>query len=144
MTRKIEKKSKNILKNKAVVIFIIAILLVGFTFFVIKMVESITGKVIDENMGIKVKLETNVGDIVIQLYPDKSPITVKNFIDYVKSGHYDGTVFHRVIKDFMIQGGGFDENGGEKRTNPPIKLESNNGLKNDMGTIAMARTPIRS
>ena len=136
MAKKKKKKSKNILKNKVVAIFIIAVLLVGFTFFVMKMVDNI----FPENT--KVKLETNVGDIVIELYEDKSPITVKNFIDYVEAGHYDGTVFHRVIKDFLIQGGGFDESGNEKRTNPPIKLESDNGLKNNIGTIAMARTNV--
>jgi cyclophilin family peptidyl-prolyl cis-trans isomerase len=92
----------------------------------------------------KVRLETNHGNIVIQLDPDKAPITVKNFLGYVERKHFDGTVFHRVIADFMIQGGGFALNGNslvEKKTGPGIKNEGNNGLKNLRGTIAMARTP---
>ncbi len=92
----------------------------------------------------KVRLKTNKGDIVVELNPDKAPITVKNFLKYVGDKHYDGTVFHRVIDGFMIQGGGMALDSGrlvEKRTGPGIKNESNNGLKNDTGTIAMARTP---
>jgi len=131
----VKKRSKNILQNKITTIFIIAVLLVAFTLFVIKMVNNI----FPENP--RVRLETNVGNITIELYPDKAPITVDNFVGYVKSGYYDGTVFHRVIKNFMIQGGGFNENGEEKKTGPPIKLESDNGLKNDIWTVAMARTP---
>ena len=88
-------------------------------------------------------LETNKGNIEIELYPNKSPLTVVNFINYVKKGHYDGTVFHRVINDFMIQGGGFTPDGNQKPVDLPIKLESNNGLTNDLGTIAMARTMIQ-
>lgn len=87
-----------------------------------------------------VKLETNLGDIVIRLNERKAPITCANFVQYVKSGHYDGTIFHRVIKDFMIQGGGFNEGLKEKPTHAPIRNEANNGLKNDKYTIAMART----
>ena len=90
----------------------------------------------------KVKIETNVGNIVIELYDKDAPITVENFLDYVNSGYYENLVFHRVIGDFMIQGGGFFTNGTEKATNAPIKLESNNGMKNNKGTIAMARTMI--
>lgn len=88
----------------------------------------------------KTILSTNLGKIEVELDADKAPITVKNFIDYVKAGHYNGTVFHRVINDFMIQGGGFDENMKQKPTNAEIKNEANNGLKNDKYTIAMART----
>lgn len=91
----------------------------------------------------KVRLKTNKGDIVIELNAEKAPITVKNFLRYVGEKHYDGTVFHRVIDGFMIQGGGMALDGGrlvEKRTGAGIKNESNNGLKNDTGTIAMART----
>lgn len=87
-----------------------------------------------------VEFDTTMGQIVIELNQEKAPVTVANFLDYVDSGHYNGTIFHRVIGDFMIQGGGFDANMNEKRTGTPIKNEANNGLKNDVGTIAMART----
>lgn len=87
-----------------------------------------------------VKLETSLGDIVIRLDARKAPITVANFIQYVKSGHYDGTVFHRVIKNFMIQGGGMTPDMKEKRTVAPIRNEADNGLRNQKYTIAMART----
>ena len=87
-----------------------------------------------------VQFDTTHGAIVIELNAEKAPVTVANFIDYVESGHYDGTIFHRVIDGFMIQGGGMDENMNEKRTGTPIKNEADNGLKNDIGTIAMART----
>ena len=90
----------------------------------------------------KVKLETTMGDIVIELNAEKAPITVKNFLGYVESGFFSGTIFHRVIKGFMVQGGGFTENIEQKKTNAPIKIESANGLKNDRGTIAMARTSV--
>ncbi|MHC1564780.1 MAG: peptidylprolyl isomerase [Candidatus Syntropharchaeales archaeon] len=89
-----------------------------------------------------VVLETNKGIIEIELDPEKAPITVENFLGYVKAGHYDGTVFHRVIAGFMIQGGGYTPDGGQKPTDKPIKLESDNGLKNEVGTIAMARTSV--
>ena len=85
-------------------------------------------------------LETSKGNIEIELNREKAPATVANFISYVKSGQYDGTVFHRVIPGFMIQGGGFTADGTQKPTNAPIKLESSNGLKNEIGTVAMART----
>jgi peptidyl-prolyl cis-trans isomerase A (cyclophilin A) len=87
-----------------------------------------------------VTLTTTMGDIVVQLDAAKAPKTVNNFMQYVKAGHYDGTVFHRVIGDFMIQGGGMLPDLSEKPTRAPIPLESSNGLKNDRGTIAMART----
>lgn len=87
-----------------------------------------------------VKLETSVGDILVQLNARQAPITTANFIQYVKSGHYDGTIFHRVIKDFMIQGGGMTSDMREKRTLAPIRNEANNGLRNKKYTIAMART----
>ena len=83
---------------------------------------------------------TNKGDFVLELNPAKAPITVANFLDYVNSGFYKGTIFHRVIKDFMIQGGGFTENMVKKATNDEIKNEANNGLFNNQGTVAMART----
>ncbi|MEZ5706684.1 MAG: peptidylprolyl isomerase [Burkholderiaceae bacterium] len=88
----------------------------------------------------KVRLSTSLGDILLQLDPAKAPKTVANFIQYVQDKHYDGTVFHRVISNFMIQGGGFGPDLRQKATREPIPLEASNGLKNDRGTIAMART----
>jgi peptidyl-prolyl cis-trans isomerase B (cyclophilin B) len=88
----------------------------------------------------QVKLETSLGDIVIELNADKAPNTVENFLTYVNDGFYNGTVFHRVIKDFMIQGGGFTEEFKQKSPNAPIKNEANNGLSNVRGSVAMART----
>ena len=87
-----------------------------------------------------VELDTNMGAIVIELNEEKAPKTVENFLNYVKSGHYDGTIFHRIIDGFMIQGGGMDADMNEKATNKPVENEADNGLKNDAGTIAMART----
>jgi peptidyl-prolyl cis-trans isomerase A (cyclophilin A) len=87
-----------------------------------------------------VVLKTSKGEIQIELYPAKSPISVANFLQYVKSGHYAGTIFHRVIPGFMIQGGGMTANMAPKATAAPIKNEASNGLKNERGTIAMART----
>lgn len=88
----------------------------------------------------RVKFQTSAGDIVVELYPDKAPKTVENFLQYVKDKHYDGTIFHRVMDNFMIQGGGMTADMSEKKTRSPIQLEARNGLKNDRGTIAMART----
>jgi cyclophilin family peptidyl-prolyl cis-trans isomerase len=87
-----------------------------------------------------VVVETSLGTIKIELFEDKSPITVKNFLSYVDDKFYDGTVFHRVIPDFMVQGGGFEPGMKQKKTKDPIKNESGNGLSNTAGTIAMART----
>jgi len=87
-----------------------------------------------------VDLKTNMGTIRLELYPAKAPKTVENFLQYVKDGHFSGTIFHRVIDNFMIQGGGFDKNMKQKPTRAPIENEAKNGLKNDLGTIAMART----
>ena len=87
-----------------------------------------------------IKLHTNHGVITLKLFADKAPETVANFIQYVKDGHYDNTIFHRVISNFMIQGGGFDSNMKQKSTRETIKNEANNGLSNKLGTIAMART----
>ena len=89
---------------------------------------------------LRVKLDTSLGPITIQLDPVKAPETTKNFVTYVKEGHYDGTIFHRVIAGFMAQGGGFTEAFKQKPTHPPIKNEADNGLKNKRGTISMART----
>ena len=88
----------------------------------------------------KVKLATSMGDIVVQLDPAKAPKTVANFLQYVKDKHYDGTIFHRVINGFMIQGGGFTPDMAQKPVRAPVALEATNGLKNDTYTIAMART----
>ena len=87
-----------------------------------------------------VKLDTSMGDILVRLDARKAPMTTANFLEYVKAGQYDGTIFHRVIKDFMIQGGGMTASLREKTTRAPIKNEADNGLSNDRGTIAMART----
>lgn len=91
-------------------------------------------------MSTQVRLTTSSGDIVIELEDEKAPATVENFLTYVDSGFYDGTVFHRVIDGFMIQGGGFEPGMKQKPTREPIANEANNGLKNDAYTIAMART----
>lgn len=87
-----------------------------------------------------VKLETSKGDITLELFPDKAPATVANFVQYVKDGFFNGTIFHRVINGFMIQGGGLDAGMNQKPTRAPIKNEADNGLTNDAYTIAMART----
>lgn len=88
----------------------------------------------------QVVMETSKGEIVLALYPDKAPLTVKNFLSYVDAGFYNGTIFHRVIPGFMLQGGGFSSDMQKKKTLAPVKNEADNGLKNDRGTIAMART----
>ena len=90
--------------------------------------------------GVRVLLATSAGNITLQLDAEKAPRSVANFLEYVKAGHYDGTVFHRVIDGFMIQGGGFTPDMVQKPTRAPIPLEARNGLKNERGTIAMART----
>jgi cyclophilin family peptidyl-prolyl cis-trans isomerase len=90
-----------------------------------------------------VQFTTSLGVIKVELYPEKAPVSVKNFLMYVKEGHYDGLIFHRVIRDFMVQGGGFTKEMGERGSKyPPIKNEADNGLKNDRGTLAMARTSV--
>lgn len=92
------------------------------------------------NTAPEVKLQTTLGDVVIKLDSAKAPVSVENFLAYVKAGHYDGTIFHRVIPGFMAQGGGFTEKWDQKPTKAPIKNEADNGLMNKRGTIAMART----
>jgi len=89
---------------------------------------------------IYVNVETSMGDFTLELDSGRAPVTVANFLTYVDNGHYDGTIFHRVISNFMVQGGGFTPDGQQKPTNDPIMLESKTGLKNDVGTVAMART----
>lgn len=124
--------------KKIILIIILAVIIIGIVFFFTSKMTENTIK--SENP--QVKLTTTKGEIILELYPEQAPITVENFLNYVKEGAYENTVFHRVIKDFMIQGGGFTTNGNQKQTKPPIKLESNNGLKNELGTIAMARTNV--
>lgn len=89
-----------------------------------------------------VEIKTSLGKVRAELYEDKAPVTVKNFLQYVDQKHYDGTIFHRVIKRFMIQGGGYDRKMNEKKTRDPIRNEAANGLKNEPGTLAMARTAV--
>jgi len=93
-----------------------------------------------QSKSVKVKISTNKGDIVVELNQEKAPVTCENFLKYVNANFYDGTIFHRVIKGFMIQGGGMTADMRPKATNPSIVNEAKNGLKNDRGTIAMART----
>lgn len=88
----------------------------------------------------QVQFQTSLGDFVVEVYPDKAPKTVENFLRYVKDKQYDGTIFHRVIPNFMVQGGGYNAKYDEKITRPPVPLEALNGLKHETGTIAMART----
>jgi cyclophilin family peptidyl-prolyl cis-trans isomerase len=88
----------------------------------------------------QVDVRTSAGTIRLELYPAKAPKTVENFLQYVRDGHYNGTIFHRVIPGFMIQGGGMTPNMAQKTTRPPIPIESKNGLKNEVGSLAMART----
>jgi cyclophilin family peptidyl-prolyl cis-trans isomerase len=89
----------------------------------------------------QVELKTNMGSITLELYADKAPQTTENFLQYVKDGHYNGTIFHRIIPNFMIQGGGFTPDFQQKKTRGPIRNEAGNGVKNTLGTVAMARTP---
>jgi peptidyl-prolyl cis-trans isomerase B (cyclophilin B) len=91
-------------------------------------------------MMAKVLLKTSEGDITLELNEEKAPVSTKNFLEYVDSGHYAGTIFHRVIEGFMVQGGGYDASFAKKPTQPPIQNEATNGLKNNRGTVAMART----
>ena len=88
-----------------------------------------------------IQMQTSKGTVVLELDEEKAPLTVANFVEYAKSGFYDGTIFHRVIPGFMVQGGGFEPGMTQKSVRDPIKNEADNGLKNDLGTIAMARTP---
>jgi len=98
------------------------------------------GEIMAADGNPKVEMDTSKGKMVIELFPEKAPETVKNFLNYVDAKYYDGTIFHRVIPKFMIQGGGFTSDMKQKSAGAPIKNEADNGLKNDRGTIAMART----
>jgi peptidyl-prolyl cis-trans isomerase B (cyclophilin B) len=111
--------------------------------FVIVMIALMTGTSMGQekaDTSVQVVMETSKGDIVLALYPDKAPLTVKNFLDYMEAGFYSQTIFHRVIPGFMIQGGGFTRAMQKKPAALTVKNEAYNGLKNDRGTIAMART----
>jgi len=110
-------------------------ILLGFTLFFTFMSSAYS-----EGTLTKVKMQTNMGEIIIELNDQKAPKTVANFVDYVNSGFYDGTIFHRVISNFMVQGGGFTEDFKKKKTKREIENEANNRLKNTRGTVAMART----
>jgi cyclophilin family peptidyl-prolyl cis-trans isomerase len=103
------------------------------------LVIMVTGQTVQAANPVVI-MDTSMGTIKIELFEDKAPNTVKNFLNYVEKKHYDGLVFHRVIEKFMVQGGGFDKDLKEKKTDRPIKNESDNGLKNERGTLAMART----
>lgn len=102
----------------------------------------VAGTVRAEGKNPMVLISTSMGDIKVELYEDKAPISVKSFLDYVEAKFYDGTIFHRVIPNFMIQGGGFDKDMNRKTTKAPVKNEAGNGLKNTVGTLAMARTNV--
>lgn len=102
---------------------------------------ALAGPALATDAAPQVKFETSLGNFVVEVYPDKAPKTVENFLLYVKSKHYDGTIFHRVIPNFMVQGGGYTAKYDEKIARPPVQLEAQNGLKHETGTIAMARTP---
>ena len=96
----------------------------------------------DKQKNPVVVMDTSMGKITVELFADKAPVTVENFLKYTDDKHYDGTIFHRVIEDFMIQGGGFEPGLVQKKTRAPIKNESSNGISNQRGTIAMARTSV--
>ncbi|MEJ2637511.1 MAG: peptidylprolyl isomerase [Calditrichia bacterium] len=109
------------------------------SFFALLTVNGCSGNKAQSGKTLVV-MSTNMGDMTIELYPDKAPVTVKNFLNYVDNGFYNGTIFHRVIPGFVIQGGGFTQDMQKKPTNPPIKNEADNGLKNEKYTLSMART----
>jgi len=121
----------NLMIDKLMFKKIIAVLALTLSFANVSLAEKANPQIL---------LKTNLGDIKVELYPKEAPKTVKNFLDYVDSGFYEGTIFHRTIAGFMIQGGGFTENMEQKEVNDPIENESNNGLSNLQGTLSMART----
>lgn len=124
------KKKKQLSKKYKILIIITSLIIILSLFLILK-----------QNSQEQVLIKTNYGDIKLELYSEKSPITVANFKLYIKDEFYNNLVFHRIMEGFMIQGGGFDINKQKKETKSPIKLESNNGLSNEKYTIAMARTP---
>lgn len=118
---------------------ILAAIAAFFGFVAFSSADQPKGGKMTEN---EVVMETSMGTIKIELYPDKAPITVKNFLSYVEDKHYDDLIFHRIIPTFMVQGGGMDKDMKQRKTKDPIKNESANGLQNTRGTLAMARTGI--
>lgn len=125
-------------------ILIVMMFLVGITsaFILFKSNTTETTTIQPTDMGrtIQIKMETSMGDVMLEIYPDHAPLTVNNFLSYINTGAYEGTIFHRIIKGFMNQGGGFTANYEKKETQAPIANEAFNGLKNSRGSIAMART----
>ncbi len=111
-----------------------------FTAAALSSLAALSGAAHAEGQPPKVAMKTSFGEIVLELNPEKAPKSVDNFLQYVKAGHYNGLTFHRVINGFMIQGGGFDAKGDERPTRAPIPIESKNGLRNQIYTVAMART----
>ena len=120
--------------------FALALLSTSLTFSTLSNADTAATAKQAEPIATKVKIETSMGEITVQLFPKKAPVSVANFLKYVHEGYYDGTIFHRVIPSFMIQGGGFTKNFAQKITRAPIINEANNGLHNTVGTLAMART----
>jgi cyclophilin family peptidyl-prolyl cis-trans isomerase len=144
-------------KEKRLFLFLSALIIISFLVIisgcsksngVINSETAINKTIETKNNGVEnmknpiVVIETSKGNIEVELDQNKAPITTENFLSYVNESFFDGTIFHRVIPNFMIQGGGFLPNGSQKKTHAPIKLESRNGLKNMRGTIAMARTSV--
>jgi peptidyl-prolyl cis-trans isomerase A (cyclophilin A) len=114
--------------------------LLSVTLIAAVMLLTTSAAAVAQTANPRVRVTTNLGALVIELEPARAPITVKNFLEYVQAGHYSGTIFHRVIAGFVLQGGGFDPKGVQKPTKPSIFNESGNGLSNRHGTVAMART----
>lgn len=140
------KKQENMFKYVSLVLGLLVIILI-FLILILSIqnnnVNSDSNDIKDNNLSSNIVIiETSMGNIKIKLDPTAAPITVANFKSYVNDGFYDGLIFHRIIGNFMIQGGGFTSSMIQKQTKAPIKLESNNGLKNTVGTIAMARTNV--
>ena len=126
-----------LVKKEHIIVSVVAIILIA-----VLLAQRSGNQLGGNSMNPTATIETEKGTITIELFADKAPISVKNFIEYANNGFYDGTIFHRVIPGFMIQGGGFTSDGAEKQTEAPIKNEAKNSLKNDRGTIAMARTQV--
>ena len=116
-----------------------AILILALLPFIVQ-AQTVQAQTNQEGTDRMIKMTTSLGEIMIELYPDEAPVTVRNFLDYVESGFFTGTIFHRVIPGFVIQGGGLDKDMRPKQTNPGIINEADNGLKNEVGMLSMART----